>query len=89
MNSKTERETLAVCMGAICDKTAAGNPVAWFTLHKQGLTRELLKEVSKNDGWLGCKPLFDLAPDYDDPIWKLMVLNDASSSQANSEKTKL
>jgi hypothetical protein len=63
---------LASCLMVICDPVTAGNPVAWHELHKRGLTRESLEITSTGPDWQGPKPVFSMAPAYDDPIWLLL-----------------
>ncbi len=70
-----EPDHLAACMSFICHKDLSRNPVAWFYLEMDGLTRELLQEASKSDDWTGSRPYFENAPDRNSPMWKHMVEN--------------
>lgn len=80
-------EHKAACLHLVCIRGLAGNAAAWFDLHKSGLTRELLREVSDGPGWIGAKPCFDLAPAYDSAIWKFLEAQDAVFA-ANEERNR-
>jgi hypothetical protein len=67
------KDHIASCLSAICDRRFAANPVAWFDLHQAGLTRELLKSMVDAGKWQGPPPVFDKAPAYDDPMWLYMM----------------
>ncbi len=66
-------EHIVTCMIAICDPCMSKNPVAWFDLHKEGITRELLSDIVNDGVFQGPPPLFENAPPYDDVMWKFLV----------------
>ena len=68
-----QKDHLTSCLSAITTENGAQNIVAWADLHKAGLTRELLSEVSQRDTWLGPKPRFQDAPPYDNVMWKFLM----------------
>jgi hypothetical protein len=74
MQNGSSTDRLAANLLMICrkDDFEAHLPIAWFELHRAGLTREWLKTASDHPDWNGPKPRFETAPAYDSPIWKLM-----------------
>lgn len=73
MNADDKSRYLAVCMSAICDKLMSRNPAAWFDLEQEGHTRESMKKRVDAGEWLGPPPVFENAPDRDDPMWQFML----------------
>jgi hypothetical protein len=61
------------CLWAVCDPRMSINPLAWFELHQEGITRELMKDLVDKGEWQGPPPVFENAPAYDSEMWLHMV----------------
>jgi hypothetical protein len=73
MSDDWNGDDVARCVWAITDPQMSTNPVAWFTLHKEGITREVMQEMVTEGQWQGPPPVFKNAPAYDSGMWLYMV----------------
>lgn len=69
----TDAPDPVACTIAICKEGWSKNPVAWFTLHQEGLTREAMAEQVADGQWIGPPPRFEDAPPYDGGMWRHMM----------------
>jgi len=77
-----ESDFLVSCLMAVCDPATAKNPVAWATLHRIGLTEDVLRRSSDSPDWIGRKPVFACAPKADDPMWLHLTKREPDGGKA-------